>query len=491
MPRPDNLIENIASASGSYRVDLSGAPQLQCEAIVRLVPGRRLVCRGSWDGRPVYAKLFFGSKAGRDAGRDASGVHALTEAGIATPELLFDGNIANGGGRVLVFAEVTGSSAEVVWRTLAHDPAARLDLVKRLVQTVAKHHLSGLIQHDLYLKNFLVTEAAVFTLDGDGIRCHAAPLGRRTALDNLALLLSKFDAVDDPWLPQVQQHYAAALGMALRPAEIRTFPARVMAHRLRVARSYADHKVFRTCTDVIIEHRWNSYKAIARPQDSEELRALLDNPEARLREANVRILKNGNTCTVLALPLKDRNIVVKRYNIKNFWHGLGRAWRPSRAAASWANAYRMNILGIPTAQPLALLERRWGSLRRQAYYVAEYVDATDATAFFADPAVSAERKQYAVQNISRLLHKLWCLGLVHGDMKATNVLIGAEEQPLLLDLDAMRAVRCKWILRRGHGRDLSRWMENWRNDPLTAEMMRQALEQVYQNDKWLRELLSV
>jgi len=464
---------------------LRGGGALELAAVVRYLPGRRLVCHGAWNGRPVYAKLFIGGKAGQDAERDASGVRAMRAADIATPELLFDGDLTDGSGHALVFAEVVGSSAEEAWRMLAHDPAARLELITRLVQTAAAHHRAGLIQHDMYLKNFIVTSTDIYTLDGDGIRCHAAPLGRREGLGNLALLLSKFHAEDDVWLPQLLQHYAAARAMELTAAEAQVFPSHVMTHRLRVVRGYADRKVFRNCSGVIVERGWSHFTAIARAHDSEALRRLLAGLETRLRDPDVRMLKNGNTCTVLALPLDGREVVVKRYNIKNFWHGLGRAWRPSRAAASWANAHRLQILGIATAQPLALLERRWGWLRRQAYFIAEHVDAPDALAFFADASVAAERKQQAAQAIAQLLHKLWRVGLVHGDMKASNVLIGADDQPLLLDLDALHEVRCPWRLRRGHARDLRRWMENWRADPLTAGMMRQALQQVYRNEEGL------
>jgi tRNA A-37 threonylcarbamoyl transferase component Bud32 len=437
----------------------------------------------------VYVKLFFGKKAGRDAGRDASGVRAMIAAGIATPGLLLDSEIVDGSCRALVFAEVVGSrNAETSWRLLAHDPAARFGLAKALVQTVAAHHRAGLVQRDMYLKNFLVAESSIFTLDGDGIRRHAAPVGRRAGLNNLALLLSKFDAADDDWLPQLLQHYASVLGTEIQPAEARAFPARVMAHRRRVARGYADHKVFRNCTDVVVERSWREFRAIARVHDSGELRGLLDNPDAWICGSDSKILKNGNTCTVFAVPLDARKVVVKRYNIKDFRHAMSRAWRPSRGAVSWTNAHRMKILGIPTAEPLALLEWRWGPLRGQAYFVAEYVDTTDAIAFFADPEITPQRKQHVALNIARLLHKLWRLGLVHGDMKASNVMIGAEEQPLLLDLDAMREACCKWILRSGHGRDLRRWMENWRDDPVTDKMMRQALQQAYRNDEWLLKM---
>jgi tRNA A-37 threonylcarbamoyl transferase component Bud32 len=471
------------------RLALSGGEKVELLTAVRSLPGRRLVCRGAWWGQPVYVKLFFGEKSGRNAHRDASGARAMMAAGIATPRLLLDSEIADGGGRALVFAEVAESmNAEASWRLLAHDPAARFELAKALVKTVAAHHRARLVQRDMYLKNFLVAESGIFTLDGDGIRRHATPVSRRAGLDNLALLLSKFDAEDDEWLPQLLHCYASVLGTELQPAKARAFPAQVMAHRRRVARGYAGYKVFRNCTDVVIERSWNEFKAITRVQDSRELRGLLDNPDTWLCETDSQILKNGNTCTVFAVPLDARKVVVKRYNIKNFRHGMSRAWRPSRAAVSWSNAHRMKMLGIPTAEPLALLEWRWGPLRGQAYFVAEFVDTTDALAFFADPEITLQRKQHAALNIARLLHKLWRLGLVHGDMKASNVLIGAEEQPLLLDLDAMREARCKWILHLGHERDLRRWMENWRNDPVTYKMMRQTLQQAYLNDEWLLKM---
>lgn len=457
---------------------LENGTTLILSQVVREVPGRRLVCRGSWSGRPVYAKLFIGSKASRDAARDVSGVQIMEASGIATPELLCNGIFAPSG-HALIFAEVEGESAETFLHSLNTSPTARLELAQKLVETVASHHRAGLIQHDMYLKNFLVSADRILTLDGDGIRHHAAPLGRRDGLDNLALLLSKFDAADDDWVPQLLQRYAAALDMELRPTETLAFPAHVMAHRMRVARGYAERKVFRNCTDVVTKRDWGKFQATARQHDSPGLRQLLASLAEGSPECNGDMLKKGNTCTVFTLPLDGRKVVVKRYNIKSFWHGLSRAWRPSRAAQSWANCYRMRILGIATAEPLALLERRWGWLRRQAYFVTEFVDAPHAAKFFADDKVASERKLRAARNIARLLHKLWRLGLVHGDMKASNILIGDDDMPVLLDLDAMYEARCPRLSRCGHGRDLRRWIQNWRDTPEIAAMMRQALQDVY------------
>ncbi len=477
----------LSSRVFPFRVALKSGESLELLAAVRDLPGRRLVCRGLWRGRPVYAKIFFGRKSLRNAVRDASGVRAMIETGIDTPALLLEDQVLDGGGEVLIFAEVERSrDAETVCHSLAHDPAARFDLARALVGIVAAHHRAGVIQHDMYLKNFLVTETGILTLDGDGVRRQSSPVGRRAGLDNLALLLSKFYAEDDDWHPALLESYAADRGLELRAAELRQFSNRVMAHRQRVARHYADHKVFRSCSDVVVEHDWHRFLAITRDQDGGDLRALLASMDAEQVAQAAEILKKGKTCTVYTLQMGQRKVVVKRYNIKNLRHAFGRAWRPSRAAASWANSYRMGILGIPVAQPVAFLEQRWGPLRRQAYFVAEHVPAPSATKFFADDSVPLERKHRAAHHIARLLRKLWCLGLVHGDMKSTNLLVTATDEPVLLDLDSLSEVRCRWRLKRGHGRDLQRWMENWRSLPEVDDMMRRTLLETYQDAALLR-----
>lgn len=456
--------------------------------VVRELPGRRLVGRGVWSGRPVYAKLFFGGKAVRDAGRDAAGVRALAQADIPTPALLHAGATADGERLALIFAAVTeGRNAEEAWLALSADAPARLAQARRLVTAVAAHHSAGLLQHDMYLKNFLLTDAQVLTLDGDGIRLLPRVLGRRAALRNLAVLLSKFDVEDDAWLPQLYEDYARCRGWALRTADAAWLRSHTAAHRRRAARSYADSKVFRNCSDVEVERSFRHFQAIARRHDTARLRELLADPEAGFRAPDAHYLKQGNTSTVASMQLGECEVVVKRYNIKSFWHGVSRAWRASRAAASWSNAHRLKMYGIATAEPLALLERRWGWLRRQAYFITAQVDAPDALQFFADPQITATQKRQAARQMARLLHKLGSLHIVHGDMKATNIKVLPDGRPLLLDLDAMHETRCAWWARRGQVKDVRRLLHNWHEVPQTKTLLQDALRQEYQDDDLLRK----
>jgi tRNA A-37 threonylcarbamoyl transferase component Bud32 len=475
----DDLLHLSREGCGYFKLALQGCAELSCEEIVRCIPERRLVCRGLWNGQPVYAKLFIGSDAQRYALRDARGAQALMEAGIETPALLHQGAIAGQEGRVLVYAAIMpAQNAEQAW--LAADATQRAELASALVATVARHHAAGLLQTDLYLRNFLFAGDAIYTLDGDGIRIHGA-LDQRRALSNLALLLSKFDVMDDARLPELLRSYAAVRGWPDAPGLLPGLQAEVWAIRRRVAQQYAQRKVLRNCSDVRVEQGFWRFVAIERAQQTAELMQVVVDPDAALDSADCRRLKNGNTCTVGLVQAGARKVVIKRYNVKNHWHGLERAMRRTRASISWSNAHLLLLLGIATPAPLALVERRCGWLRRQSYFLAEYQAGPDIAAVFADAALSAQRKSELAAAMAALLRKFCLLGIEHGDMKASNfLLVGGT--PVVIDLDAMRQHADIELTQRRHARDLRRFLKNWQDDAQTLQMMKAALAAAYGND---------
>ena len=467
------------AGQAELNVALSHAPEFRCVEVVRRIADRRLVCRGTWNEQPVYAKLFIGDQAQRYAGRDLRGVRALTDASLLTPALLHAGPIADGAGEALIFAAVdVQGNAEDEMRLLAADDKGRFALMLALTRAVAAHHQSGLLQTDLYLKNLLVQGERVFTLDGDGIRALGHWLRERRALSNLAQLFSKMDVVDDVWVPQLYEAYCQSRGIPFDPSRVPALRNQVLQIRRKVVADYADQKVFRNCTDVQVQKTFGRFLATARPwvtliDDLNEPDALLDTP-------NNKRLKTGNTCTVSLAEVDGRKVVVKRYNIKNFWHGLSRALRPTRAAMSWSNAHRLMMYGIATAAPVVLLEKRCGFIRRQAYFLAEYIDAPDAAEFFADAAADAAQKAVVANNIASLFYKLYRLKIEHGDFKVTNMKM-VDGQPFLIDLDSLREHRCHWTFDRRHVRDLRRFMRNWQQDKEVQGMLGTAFRSVYKD----------
>lgn len=478
MPNLNDLPVNIQHAVAAL--------PLTVEQLVRTIPNRRYVCSGVFNHQPVYAKIFTGKSAAVYALRDKAGAELLLQAQILTPQLLLacelDAGVPDTSAYVLIYAAVENSqNAEQVWRS--SDADQRLLLMQQLLQTVASHHQAGLLQTDLHLKNFLVQKHAgdadvIYTLDGDGIRRLRPWFRQCQQLANLATLFSKMDVLNDGWITELYARYCSQLGLTGSPESTDKVCYLTRKIRDRVASGYADKKVFRNCTDVKVTQNFSRFEAIAADFNvyNQSLAAL----DQCLADAQ-RNIKNGNTCTIAKALLAKQPVVIKRYNIKNFWHGLNRALRASRAAKSWANAHRLMISNIATAKPLALLEERFGHLRRRAYYLSAYVDAPDVKQFF-ESAIAAGDKEVALSNVAALFYKLYLLRYSHGDCKATNIKM-VNLSPVLIDLDAMQAnfggMLSSWRFERKHIKDLKRFMKNWEGDMEMTGLLKRALQLQY------------
>ncbi len=466
----------------SFALNLSNGSILTIETIVRRVANSRIVCKGLWNGREVYAKLFIGASATRHAQRDARGVQLLLDNQIATPNLLFQGQSIEGA-EILIFEAIADSqNAEEVLKVLPIGSAARFEVLKNIVIAVAGHHRAGLVQTDLYFKNFLIQQEKVLTLDGDGIK-YMRPLFKQSQqVSNLATLFSKMDALDDALIEALYEAYCQTLGKVFSVMDVADVWQKTQKIRHRVAASYAFKKVFRNCTDVKITQSFEHVIAMASSFTAEGGDLL--NLDAGFK--NGAILKDGRTCTVARFDIAGQDVVIKRYNIKNCWHGINRLMRQTRAAKSWGNAHYFMILAIPTPQPLALIESRFGMLRRRAYFLSAYVEAPDAAQFFQN-ATDTELKRSVAYEIARLFYKLSLLKIAHGDCKASNIKI-VNEQPILLDLDAMTTDSL--FYERKHIRDLKRLFKNWADDAETTAMLKQAFINVYdENDPFSPSVL--
>ena len=170
-------------------------------------------------------------------------------------------------------------------------------------------------------------------------------------------------------------------------------------------------------------------------------------------------LKRGNTATVVKLPGNNGEWVLKRYNIKNFWHGLSRCFRPSRAWISWQSAHRLELLGIATPKPLAMRENRSGPFRREAYLVVECAAGDDLNTWLMKWK-GLQLPGWLDQQVVRLFEILWNSHVSHGDMKATNFIV-VNEQIQLIDLDAVAWHRSDKQFITAIRKDLQRFMDNW------------------------------
>lgn len=455
--RPFSLVPEGAEGSDAV---------LRCRDIIRVLPGRRMVCRGEWHGQEVFVKLYLGGN--RHWRLELQGLTALHAAGIPAPRIVHSGTADRGAIHFILLEPVSPvRTFEVAWQQ-AQDEAARLGLLEQAAHTIARHHRAGLEQRDIHLDNFLLAGDRLYTIDGGGIRVSGrAGLSTRLSRDNLALFLAQLYPRFDRLAASVLEAYRRERGWAegvLTPADLQR---RIRHFRRRRLRRFLK-KVFRNCSAFACARSWRHFLVYDRAMASPEMLAFFADPDASLRFADMRYLKQGNTCTLWLARVDGRQYVVKRYNIKGLSHRIGRALRRTRAAVSWANAHRLGMYGIATARPVALLEHRLGPLRGRAWYISEYVAGNDALQLCHRPMPALARQ------VLDLLEQLALCRISHGDMKGSNFIL-SERGPVIIDLDAMHEHVSGRNFRRMRRRDLQRFMRNWDDCPETAGFFREAL----------------
>lgn len=449
-----------------------GKDRLDCTRVVRELPRKRLVCWGEWNGKRVFSKIYqHKSRARAHWRREDRGAQALARRQIVTPPLLYSGFVQDHGVYVVIFEAISDSvNARQAFDGMYADDE-RLLLFRMLAEVLAELHSSGLMQKDLHLKNFLIKDELVYTIDGAAIHVAPRPISKRQSLDNLSLLLAQIEPRFDTFLADVYRAYATRRGWAVQRTDVRYLERRLHGNRDKRKRDFIK-KAYRQCSAFACEKNYHRFTVYGREYQSTGLEEILRNPEQAMSR-NGTCLKSGNTATVVLTVIGDKRFVIKRYNIKNAWHGLSRALRRTRASTSWRNAHLLRFYGIRALIPVALIEDRVGPVRRTSYFISEYVEGRTAYDLMLSSTVPVEKKRAFAKKLTRLFKRLERFKIAHGDLKATNAIL-SDDDPTLMDLDAMRQFSSEFLFRIAHKRDLARFAKNWHGHPEIQGMFRVA-----------------
>ena len=424
---------------------------------LRVLPGKRLVAQVEIAGSERLLKLFIAAGAERHCAREASGIRALQAQGVATPELVGEGEI-DGGGRYLLSAYLDGAETlQQRWEALpARQPgdADALTLLGQALSLIGTMHQRGLVQTDLHLGNFLLHETQLYVIDGDAVETlnPGAPLAPAQAEDNLAIFFAQLDPEWDELCELLLIGYLQHSPLALNPDRLAAQIKRVRQRRL----DDFLRKTLRDCTQFSIKRSWTRFAAVVRTE-YQRLASLLAAPDDAL--AGQTLLKDGGSSTVGCAVADGKSVVIKRYNIKGFGHWLTRFWRPSRAWHSWLAAHRLQFLGIPTPAPLAMMEQRFGPLRRRSWLITEYCYGVDLLRHLGEDGQRLPDDATATA-LLKLFAQLVEARISHGDFKATN-LLWLDGRVILIDLDAMQAHTRNAGWQRAWQKDRQRFIRNW------------------------------
>jgi len=457
--------------------DLEDKPQeITISRILRLLPGKRLVAVTDWQGQSVIVKLFYHKRRWvRHLQREMAGFKLAEDAALPVPKVLASGDIANQQGGYLIIEYLNpGSSLEALLESHDSDLDTYIGLA---LQLIARCHEQGLWQNDIHLGNFMAMGDTMYLLDSAEFKSEEAGtlLSDQLRLANLALFFAQFSVYRDSRIPQLMQSYNKQLPPDQEITDEVDMQSLTMQARHRRLDRYKT-KLFRETSAFHTEQNADLRMLCKRSIMSEDLARFIDNPDDFLERG--AILKAGNTTTVGEVSIAGTPYVLKRYNIKNTLHGLRKMLRPSRASRSWQAGLLLEMLGVSTAKPLVMLEKRiWGLIRRESYILYERVDGETVPQVLCDPELTVEVRDRIFASFKQCFEVMRRCKLSHGDLKASNFIF-VNDELVLLDLDATNLHVLPWTFKRAFRKDLERFVKNFSSESTPKEMEPQAQDVV-------------
>ena len=443
----------IASATG----------ELNCQKVLRFLPGKRIVVQAELNEQQVVAKCFYGPKAQRDAQRELDGIKGFQRAEVKTPDLIaheLNDNLSFVATALLNPVE----SFEKEWHKELSRETRRQWIIK-IARILAAMHKAGVRQTDIHLDNLLLHNGKLALIDGGGAKLSDS-LSSKEALENLALFQSVLYPKYDKFIPDLWNAYSQVAPEI--SAKISQEGFSLLVQKQRKWRERFVQKALRNCTQFRVSDSWREFVSVDKSEDTPALRAFLANPERYIEAGTV--LKRGRTNTVAIVTLDDgEKAFVKRYKSKKgFLHKYVRCLTTSRARISWLNGHLLHMLGIKTPKPLAMKEKRFGPITTCSYIINRFQPAPHALEWFTEDELP-ESCEEVRDNIGVMLNSLKRALIFHGDLKATNILL-IDNQPVLIDLDAMRSYKDSQKYYKIHQQDVKRFARNWDDSPKVAAL---------------------
>ncbi len=185
--------------------------------------------------------------------------------------------------------------------------------------------------------------------------------------------------------------------------------------------------------------------------DSPAFQAFLAHPENAFK-ASAGFFKQGHIRSVVRIEIDNQAYVVKRYRFKNAYYKWIGLFKPSQAAKAWRITHLLQFYQIPTTPPVAIIEKRWGWLRREAYFVTEFLEGK-----LLEHMPKTSQQKYKEQVLAQI-DRMHALHITHGDLNYRNILL-TDDGPVIFDLDTAKTHRFTFIKKKYIAKDYARFFK--------------------------------
>jgi tRNA A-37 threonylcarbamoyl transferase component Bud32 len=318
----------------------------------------------------------------------------------------------------------------------------RIALVAEIIDLMHKLGAAKLGHDDLHLGNFLLRDGKIYLLDGYAVR-----FGGLT-MNNLFKLAHSVQGVATRTELQRGWNILGPGGRmpTLNPVSRRQW--RKFSERSKSENDYFGRLRFQ---------RWRGFffkqfKYSRRWAPASELQISQDDwqriwPEllGKIEADQLPVIKRGASGDVLASEIqiggRTLPIIVKR-PFKRYWYRyINEIGRGSRSWRAWHKAWTLVARDIPTAWPLAVLQKRRWSYITDSVIIFERVPGATLAHVELD-AMTPPQRDMLFRRTGKILRRIDQLGLSHFDAKASNWIVRDDEKlgpgPILVDVDGIR-----------------------------------------------------
>jgi serine/threonine protein kinase len=185
---------------------------------------------------------------------------------------------------------------------------------------------------------------------------------------------------------------------------------------------------------------------IAAGYDTPQWRKLLAEPDRIIAMPGARIVKDSPTTCAAVMTVEvdgeKHTLHIKRLNRRGMDFTVKYLFQRSRARRLFKNHVALIERGIPTLAPVAALSRRTGPFLLRSFLITKHIDARPLFELWEKdiyPSGNAPaRRRKIMTDCARLIAHMHGAGVFHRDLKSSNILIKADGEPVIADLDGAR-----------------------------------------------------
>ena len=214
-------------------------------------------------------------------------------------------------------------------------------------------------------------------------------------------------------------------------------------------------------------HSFNSGKLfIEKNLDLNQFTPFLNDESILISEGEV--IKNEKGHLIVKIKIMDRYFFVKKYRIKNIFHGISRLIKKTRALNSWLMIYWLNAVGIRTAKPILLYEENGVLGARSSFLITEEIEGKRL-----DEVIDQNTNlDLVVARIENFFKRMNWIKVSHGDAKTSNFFIN-QKGLVTFDLDSSKRRKLNFFHNKAISKDKNRILKSLeKNDQVYLKLAR-------------------